>query len=64
MKKHQTNLETLINRKYIAPKINTESVRLEHSFAAGSATVTPVNSASQVREEWETGTDVVGNQMW
>lgn len=49
---------------YNPPFIRVELIALEHGFAAASATVTPVNSASQVREEWDIGTDVLGDQIW
>ncbi|MFD2598669.1 hypothetical protein ACFSQ3_06860 [Sphingobacterium corticis] len=44
--------------------IQINLIEIEHSIAAGSATVNPVNSDNQVREEWETSPDVVGNMEW
>ncbi|WP_206367928.1 hypothetical protein [Sphingobacterium chungjuense] len=49
---------------YTPPKISTTSIHVEYSIAAGSATVTPVSSTNDVREEWEDGTNVAGQQTW
>lgn len=40
-------------RPYEALSITVSQIEIEHSFAAGSATVNPVNSNQQVMEEWE-----------
>ena len=49
---------------YTPPIISTTSIHVEYSIAAGSATVTPVSSSNDVRDEWENGTNVVGQQTW
>ncbi|MFD2742132.1 MULTISPECIES: hypothetical protein [Sphingobacterium] len=49
---------------YATPNIDTEFVCLEHSIAAGSAIVTPLDENSEVLHEWETGTDVSGDLLW
>lgn len=38
---------------YEALSIEVSFIETEHTFAAGSATVNPVNSNQQVMEEWE-----------
>ncbi|PVH26628.1 hypothetical protein [Sphingobacterium corticibacter] len=63
MKKQAGKIVTLL-KYYSSPEIIVEHVCLEHSVAAGSAIVTPLNSQSQIRQEWETAPDVVGNQAW
>ncbi len=62
--KKSTQHRTTYLKSYSSPEINVELISLEHSVAAGSATVTPLNNQSQIRQEWETAPDVVGNQAW
>ncbi len=58
------NLLTRGTKIYQSPMIQINLVEIEHSIATGSATVNPVNSNNQVREEWETSPDVVGEMEW
>lgn len=55
---------TTSKKYYTPPMISAIVVNIEYSIAAGSATVTPVNSTNQVRDEWEEGTNVAGSQTW
>ena len=64
MQNHLKNSTSLLHKAYETPIICIELIHLEHGIAAGSATVTPLNNSSQVRDEWEIGTDVVGDQLW
>lgn len=59
-----TNTKCKQKAVYTPPLIQVESIVTEYSIAAASATITPLNSSSDVRQEWETGTDVVGDQSW
>lgn len=64
MKNLTQNTYVSFLKYYSTPEISIELIRLEHSIAAGSAVVTPLNNNSVVRQEWETADDVVGNQAW
>lgn len=51
-------------KAYCAPNLTVSTIITEYSIAAGSATVTPVNSSSTVEEEWETGADQSRDLVW
>ncbi len=63
--KNYTKPDTIsILKQYATPKIDIDFIRLEHSIAAGSAIVTPLDGNSEVLHEWETGPDVSGELLW
>lgn len=55
----------MIKRKtYIAPMLEVQIIHFEQSIAVGSATVTPINSSSQIEEEWDVEADDVRSINW
>ncbi len=54
----------LYRKYYGSPEVTIEFIRTEHSFAAGSAAVTPVNANQQIQQEWETGPDETRTLTW
>lgn len=53
-----------LKKEYIKPTFKSTLVHFEYSIAAGSATVTPVDSSQQVQQEWDTAPDVEEDLLW
>ncbi|PVH26966.1 hypothetical protein [Sphingobacterium corticibacter] len=64
MKNEHLSKSNKTKKYYTPPELCIADVHIEYSIAAGSATVTPINSANQVRDEWEEGANVAGQQTW
>ena len=58
--------EVLTTKKgyYMSPNVESITLSLEQGIAAGSATVVPQNSSSEVLQEWDIGTDRETNINW
>jgi hypothetical protein len=50
--------------QYVAPKIWTEIIEMEYGIAVSSANVQPTNSAGEISQEWQVGTDRTKNLDW
>jgi hypothetical protein len=50
--------------QYVAPKIRAEIIEMEYGIAVSSANVQPTNSAGEISQEWQVGTDRTKNLDW